>query len=247
MKKSIAKGVNILGCLMMIFITSQPCFATCIVIMKQSDGIFIGADSRRNIYDHQMKQSIVDDYCKIHYAGNIYIAVAGYSDEQMKNIALSAAQKSSSASEALNKCKIAIEKKLSETTETYRIKNKKGFEQRFAQSLVGSVSFFSFINGKPELLTIHFSLVSSKSNKCIVKGDIDYSPIVFLGVSDHILKVPEQNVAKFISDRDWPKMVKTLIELEAKEHPQWVGGPIDMLQLDAKGAHWVQKKGNCQG
>ena len=48
----------------------------------------------------------------------------------------------------------------------------------------------------------------------------------------------DPNVAR---GRPEAAVIRELIEIEAKAEPQYVGGEIDIVTLDATGAHWEKK------
>jgi hypothetical protein len=50
---------------------------------------------------------------------------------------------------------------------------------------------------------------------------------------------------KFLAGRDIGEAYTTLVEIQAKDTPGEVGGPVDVIAVDSSGSRWVRRKSTC--
>lgn len=106
---------------------------------------------------------------------------------------------------------------------------------------------FIFIEDPAPILTsqIDYRVLGGPFNEMLVDE-------IILGVSPRAKK--EQAITRQLS-KGWPRkdfdalMAMRLVQLVVKydNHPEWVGGPIDVVELDKGGTiRWIQRKDNCK-
>jgi len=77
----------------------------------------------------------------------------------------------------------------------------------------------------------------------ICPGQCRQDDMYYLGYWDHI--------QPYVADSGQPRNVASaasldrLIRMEIKAHPGRVGAPINVLEVNGSGAHWLQNGGNC--
>lgn len=64
----------------------------------------------------------------------------------------------------------------------------------------------------------------------------------FLGQTREIARIRQTNPS-FVKGYSDQEIARKLVELEEKTDPEEVGGPIDLLTLDAQGAYWEPVQG----
>ena len=77
--------------------------------------------------------------------------------------------------------------------------------------------------------------------------DACQNPAAVLGFGDTI----QTALARLAPDRRrpmrWaPERARELVELEIARIPEWVGPPVDIVQLDADGPRWIRRKPPCR-
>jgi len=238
--------------LIILFITIPSfCFSTCIVILKTDKEIIVGADSKRTIYaintiSGQVDDIIINDYCKINKTGKFYFVISGFDDGKMLINAQKACNTSKTLEEVVVSFSSMMKKDYEHSIEQLRNANNEKYIERFEGSDAGGISFFCFINNRPELRTLFFTTKNKPSEKTlvVVSKHINQA-FTALGVHDHIDKLSDSEINNIFSKGNLVYVIKTLIKLEEKHHPNWVGQPIDILTLNSKQAKWISKKPNC--
>jgi hypothetical protein len=103
-------------------------------------------------------------------------------------------------------------------------------------------------NGRPVLATVGFlpSLDGSiQAHASLVDGSDARGPrLIYAGQQGRIRKYLKANRNWFETDRR--DLVRSLVQLEADAGTGLVGGPIDLVEIDATGTRWVQRKSNCR-
>ena len=219
-------------------------FSTCIAIYVAPNGhIYVAADSRRTFLFNDDKNKY-ESICKIHNVGATYFAVAGFDDGGLLNAANIALKENSDIDSAVNMfCTIMTARYqylMTQTQQYYPDKLKD-----FLQNGLADVSFFGFVNGKPEVKDIQFS-VRIKKDKIIINHVIQpVGYITVIGISKDIDDAkPDELPSKLTMLQKPSAYVESLVEYEAAKHPAAVSEPIDLLELKPDGAVWIRKNGN---
>jgi hypothetical protein len=112
------------------------------------------------------------------------------------------------------------------------------FKQELAEKPT-EVVFAGVVKGKPAMIAI--GLTANEQGVVRIERYVE-STGYFMGVNDHILDYLNSPKAPKTSDLT---LVRRLVELEMKNHPQLVGPPVSEVVLDGKGTlHWISR-GAC--
>ena len=229
--------------------------ATTIAAVKTPKEIVIGADSK---VTDTFGNALENQACKIVQAGNIFFAYEGFARDTKTGFAISPI-----AADALNLkptlsiaertdilTKIVIEKLNVElpllkqnSFPTYR---EKIDGRTFLRILVAG-----FEKNKPVMLVRRFRfgqtaeqtfgiIVSNDDCDAKCKGE---NVTRFLGETEAIDGLPEET--KDFWKEGLASCIRKLIETEINARDEYVGAPIDILQITAKNAVWIQKKPLC--
>lgn len=226
-------------------------FSTCIVIIKTNTEIFVGADSKRIVYaidqdTGEVKDTIDNAYCKIHKVGKFYFAISGYADSEMLDSAIKACKNYKTLTDIIANYAEMMKASFEHSVEALRTVNNKKYIERFVGNDISAISFFCFLKNKPQLITLYFRTTNSPENETTVTyTKVDNQPVVVLGVHDHIDKLTNQKIVSIFKDGNMINVIKTLIKIEIKNHPNWIGEPIDILKLNQSGELWISRKKNC--
>ncbi len=217
--------------------------ATCIAIYVAPNGhIYVAADSRRTfLFNDSVKCEAV---CKIHHVGDTWFAVAGFDDGGLLAAANTSLKENTNADSAINAfCTIMTaryEYLMRQTQQFYPDKL-----ENFLQNGLGEVSFFGFVDGRPKVQDIQFT-VSLKKGKIVVSHAIQpVGYITVIGISKDINNAqPGELPDKQLMLQKPVAYVESLVELEARKRPEAVSAPIDLLELKPDGAVWIRKNDN---
>jgi hypothetical protein len=247
-----ANCMNKISFLVLLSVFSIKSYSTCIVIIKTNNEIFIGADSKRTIHivnpeTGMIRDSIINTFCKIHRVGKFYFAIAGFDDDGVLRNATTACENGKSLEQIIESFSNSMRSEYERNIGDYRTVNKMAYLERFATNNISQIAFFCFIENKPYLISITFNLTNLPNEPIKVSTTIEKNQsMAILGVFDHIDTLPESEINTLFKSRDYIKIIKTLIMVEAKNHPDWVSEPIDILKLTKTGELWLSRKENCK-
>jgi hypothetical protein len=228
--------------------------ATTIVVARAANEIVIGADSKvTDTYGKELNSQV----CKIQQSGNLFFAVEGLLRDKatgfnVPEIVSRALQVKTDAT-AAEKVNILTGFLTTELfAELNRVKHDSPAE--FHTKLEGQtflrIVIAGFEGNRPVVFVRQFrtAFVGSGMGVTIIPDDClaDCKGEVvtrFLGETDAIEGVPEDNPG-FWKDGLVPG-VRRLMETEIEARSEYVGPPIDLLQIKAQGARWIQKKSEC--
>jgi hypothetical protein len=207
---------------------------TCIVAKKTKDTIFVGSDSRisRTRYDGTVDTGSI---CKIYTFGKLNIALIGsFFDEAI----------------AITKKAGKIEKSFAGLRRTYEDSMKKLIINFYIKN-VPSQSWTSFEKKNPLPSIIFFGTQGDSLYLSLSGFIMQNNKIVFASRDGDIL-------ADGQIDEIWPTLfnkstwvqgevatIKKMITIEAKAHPDHVGGAINIVKYTKKSTTWMPKKNQC--
>ncbi len=232
-----------------------PSRATTIVAVKTPKEILIGADSK---VTDTFGNASVNQACKIVQAGKIFFAYAGFARDTQTGFNIPQI-----AADALNqKPELSIIERTDILTKTVVEKLnielpllKQNSFPTYREKIDGKtflrILVAGFEKNKPVMLVRQFRFgqtadqtfgVIVSNNDC---GEACTGKIItrFLGETDAIDGLPEET--KDFWKEGFAAGVRKLIETEIAARDEYVGAPIDILQITAKRAVWIQKKPLC--
>jgi hypothetical protein len=112
--------------------------------------------------------------------------------------------------------------------------------------------FFGIEHGTPTLVLVKLEQAGSSReslkfvpHEFVCPGTCPNQPRVILSLGQHKdIDEFERGNRTFLKNHSDQDAARKLVEVEEKAVPEWVGGPIDVLTLDASGAHW-RESGTC--
>lgn len=229
--------------------------ATTIVAVKTDTEIVIGADSK---VTDTFGNASANQACKIVQAGNVFFAYAGFARDSKTGFSIPQI-----ASGALNqkpglsigeKTKIltrAVTGKLNVEIPLLKKNDFVTYREKIEGKIFLRILVAGFESNKPVLLVRQFRLGQTDEKKVSVivsEDDCDAkckgkNITRFLGETAAIDGLPEE-VPDFWKD-GLAAGVRKLIETQIAAREEYVGAPIDILQISGKGAAWIQKKPSC--
>jgi len=238
----------------LLFGTSQLVNATTIVVARSANEIVIGADSKvTDTYGNELNSQV----CKVQQVGNLFLAFEGLLRDKatgfsVPEIAVKALQlkPDGSAAERVNILTGFLTSEL--FVELQRVRNNSADE--FHTKLEGQtflrVVVAGFEGNRPVVFVRQFRTtfiargigVTVIPDDCFAdcQGDVVTR---FLGETEAIEGLPEDTPGFWKGGL--ASGVRRLIETEIEARSEYVGAPIDLLQITAQGAHWIQKKPGC--
>lgn len=233
--------------------------ATSIVILRSSERIYIGADSRRMYRDPAA--TFNGTVCKIVPAGSFYFVASGLTyanDEQVADMGAAAGRSAPSVKGAAQLMRrrvqqflppaLAAEKKI----EHESLEHHSGEARR---SLILETAFIGVRDGSALVLEDWYRREGNSGTARVKTESHTYSSstpgrydFIFLGkrraIDDHLAGVKYPEIR---GDADAVAFISEMINLEIAEAPDSTAGPIDILRLDGSGVKWLQRKAGCGG
>jgi len=228
--------------------------ATTIVVARTANEIVIGADSKvTDTYGKELNSQV----CKIQQVGNLFIALEGLLQDKATGFSVpeiaGRALRLKPDATAVEKVNILTGFLTTELfVELNRVRRDSAAE--FHTKLEGQtflrIVIAGFEGNQPVVFVRQFRTafvagaigVTVIPDDCLAdcKGDVVTR---FLGETDAIEGLPEDEPGF------WKKGlvagVQRLLETEIEARSEYVGPPIDLLQINAQGARWIQKKEEC--
>jgi hypothetical protein len=215
--------------------------ATTIVMIRTPTHIVVAADSLWSfqIGDQDLPPQIG---CKVRRVGNIYFtgSSTNVDGRQMEHLALQAMMASRSAAAAADRFVLASGKLAARTAAL----EKDSVIDRCWRRACAEAVFFSIEEGVPTIVEIRFEQLGEsresltlKPHKFSCPGHCPDRPrtVLLFGRKQYIDKVAQKKAKSLQSDEN---TARKLVEIEKDAEPRYVGGPIDVLTLDAEGSHW---------
>lgn len=232
-------------------------YGTCIAVLRTEKYIVVAADSKStNIIGGVHPEAS----CKIEKVGDKYFSIAGlvlveevhYNAMEMASKSAGSAINLEAATESVEK---AVQPFLIRIMEQMRKQFPDYFKKHSENKPIFSIIFYGIESGIPKYYSRQFIVKTNVDNSLKVEvvrqnynsqGDTD---LMYASIGedngqgkyfDSLELTPD-----ILSLSNLVNLARNLVEVEIKASPETVGGPIDILQLDEKGEHWVQRKKEC--
>lgn len=228
--------------------------ATTIVVARTANEIVIGADSKvTDTYGKELNSQV----CKIQQVGNLFIAfegllrdkATGFSVPEIASRAL-LLKPDATAAEKVNILTGFLTTELFVELNRVRRDSANEFHTKLEGQTFLRIVIAGFEGNQPVVFVRQFrtAFVASGIGVTVIPDDClaDCKGEVvtrFLGETDAIEGLPEDNPG-FWKD-GLVAGVRRLLETEIEARSEYVGPPIDLLQINAQGARWIQKKEAC--
>lgn len=243
----------------LLFFCQQMAFAqtiegSCIVIFREESKIVVAADSKFSGGEKPFNG------CKIYRFGDVFFVGAGiHSDSASGFSIVEFAEKASSSKGTVQEkadkyIELSRESLISALTRI-RANEPEFFKKKYPANYPTAPSqlvFFGFENGQVAMSVRQFRITSGDSEKVdLVVDKIDcpgancakpgQSTAIFLGHNESIDQLWPPNV----QPKHTIETAKEIINAEIVNHPESVGLPIAILQVDSNGVIWIEN-GECQ-
>ncbi len=226
--------------------------ATTIVVLRTESGLVIAADSRTT---HRVGGRVVDERltCKIHVVGDVVVVAAGRTaigenaDALVLDVAAAARQtltRRGTLAQRVDQFDRALRAQLSQVAPLLTAADA---ERLFLEIVLAGPG-----EAGPTYYLRRFAVTGSGDRRRAVRQDDTscdacQNPVAVLGFGDTI----QTALARLAPDRRppvrWtPEHARELVELEIAGVPEWVGPPVDIVQLDADGPRWIARKPACR-
>jgi len=232
----------------------SPAKATTIVIARTANEIVIGADSKvTDTYGNELNKQV----CKIQQVGNLVIAFegllkdkkTGFNVPEMAVKALQLKPEASPAEKVSILTGVLTSKLFSELVQVRR-NSEDEFHTKFEGQTFLRIAVAGFEGNSPVVFVRQFRMAFISRNVGVMvipddclddcKGEVVTR---FLGETDAIEGLPE-DTSDFWKN-GLVAGVRRLVETEIEARSEYVGPPVDILQINAQGAKWIQKKQEC--
>ena len=230
----------------------EPLYATLLVLVVTNTRVILAADSRKNTLhpDGSRVQGTMD---KIFRTGDCYYAVSGFSSTEDEAFSL---QKVIHQTLLLytdfNRAVSHLAKAVATGLKAYLARLKQESPQLFAQLLRdshsgGEVVLVKRVAGVPTAVLLTYKVVAGASVKVVVTSS---------GIDIGSIRGEEDCFWRAIGNTaflDWsiPSVkevaagpaaaAKRMLEEGARAHPQWIGGPFNMVELTPGEVRWLEK------
>lgn len=221
---------------------------TCIVAVKSSNRIVVGADSKVLIITENKKTGEITNenkiMCKIFQHGSYNLAVAGTYGDIVMNTAAPIFDRKYSFDKTMkifsDSFSMVLIKKINNTRKEYSELFKRTIEKN--KGNFSSIVFFGIENDSLWLGVVRFHLVLNGEN-IKVSHEMGSGDIVTAG---HTAEIDELLELQTTWEHGIESGIVRLINIASEAHPSSVGGPIDLIVVTKKETWWVNKKEMCK-
>lgn len=228
--------------------------ATTIVIARTPTEIVIGADSK---VTDSYGQGVDNEVCKIHQVGSLFVAFEGLLRDKRTGFNVPDVSKralqwkpDASAAEKVTMLTGFLTSALFEELVQVRSNSPQEFQRKLEGQTFLKIVVAGFERNKPVVFVRQFrtTFIAGKVAVTVIPDDCldDCKGEVvtrLLGETAAIDGLPEETPG-FWQPGLIPG-VRRLLELQIMARSEYVGPPIDILQINARGAKWIQKKPQC--
>jgi len=222
-------------------------FSTCIAIYIAENGhIYVAADSRRTFFFDDANGQKFETVCKIHNVGSNYFAVSGIDDSGLVKAATKTLQHNTDIYIAVKSFGNTMVKRYKQLMDDAKLFYPNKFP-KFLKDGLGSVSFFGYYCGLPNVYNIDFLCSLDKNGEVVIKYRINRVFVMnVIGISKDIADAQPGDLPPVsVIDQNPELYVEALVKIEAKANPLAVSAPIDLLELKPDGANWIRKNENA--
>ena len=235
-----------------IFLTSQSCFATAVVILRKGNTIWIAADSLQT----NRTGGITRLACKVMNGGQFWWAAAGpvYSDP-------ATGFEVSAQVDAVKSKRGAIKSKMNSfvsnskpafVAELKSIKSRDpiGFAKVMGYHCLIQIAFAGIERGRATFVWTCMTAIEA-DGQIMISGTPDEAPLKGDPLADMVLLGETTEAASYIRKHkselngDPIAVIRQSIVYQESAEPQMVGGEVSILELSSSGAKWVDK-GECK-
>lgn len=228
-----------------------PAHATSIVILRSPDRIYIGADSRRLYRDPAA--TFEGSVCKIVPAGSFFFVASGLTyanDEQVADLGAEAGRNAQSIKSALELFRRRIREFLPQALAAAgQIEHT---PDNPASSLVLEAAFIGMQGGASSVNVEWYRRSGPLSNAHLTTDRRTYGSrtpghydFIFLGKHRAIDDYLDGHFPSIHSDSEATAFITQMIDLEIADSPESTASPIDIVELDGSGTHWLRRKPVC--
>lgn len=232
----------------LLFLLSQPLFATSIVILVTPYYVVMGTDSRRTILDENANVSEKISVCKINRVGNYCYALAGLVASRTSFSAHKIINKELRKARDYNRAVTNIKKEISKALHKEFLYQKQFQPELFKKSVAAKqnileVALLSMKDKKPQVQIIGFEFtdeneIDVKDYTEVCPGDCpaQQSQFYFLGDYSGIEKYFDTHpkVADPVS------FVEELIQIQSQTTPGSVASPVNIVKFSSQGVEWIK-------
>lgn len=229
--------------------------ATTIVVARSQTEIVIGADSKvTDTFGNDLNKPI----CKIRQAGNLFIAFEGLKENRQTgfnvlDFSLRALQRKprASASDRVNILTALLTSRLFTELRFLKQHDQETYLRKIQGKTFLRLIVAGFEHDRPLIFVRQFR--ANQINEQMVVAE--------LIADDCLANCPGEIATRFLGETEaidglaeetpgfWEKGlangVRQLIQTEMGARDEYVGPPIDLLHIDARGAKWIQRKPEC--
>lgn len=229
--------------------------ATTIVAVRTKNEIVIGADSKvTDTFGGDTERRV----CKIVQAGDVFFAYAGFAKDNRTGYSVAEIAREAldlkpklSAGKKTDLMTAAVVEKLNSEIPLLKQNDFVTYREKIEGRIFLRVLVAGFEKGKPVLFVRRFRYGPTGENKIgvIVTNDDcgrkcrGETVTRFMGETAAIDNLPEETAGFW--NAGLAAGVLRLIEIQIAAREEYVGPPIDVLRITAKGAEWVRKKNAC--
>jgi hypothetical protein len=221
--------------------------ATTLVALWTPERVLMAADSRV-VFDN----GTAADGCKIGHSGTTWFAVAGLVSDTGSGYALSSLLRDTMAgggelSSKMDRFIVGVQPALSNAVAALRRDDPEQFAVFTGGPPILQAILADTADGYPVIMTVSFSVNGNGAlqphTSRIDGSDLMGPRIIYAGQQDRIR-------AYLRAHRDWiagdnAVLVQKLVQVEVDANTPWVGGPIDVLEINGRGTRWLQAKSAC--
>jgi len=226
---------------------------TSIIVVRTPSVVYLGADSKMIMEGQPLADRKV---CKIYQADELFFAVAGFAGDRRRGfnvpeIVARAVRNGSTNRERVKQSEEAIAEQL--TAELVRLQEEDSAAyQKMVKTeggMILSLAFAGFEEGATFVIISQFGARDDHPPSVRVQRDSCPGDCPF-GVKTFFLG-SYKAIARYISEKTGEgdmepiAAIRYLIELEIRNNPQEVEGPVDILRIGRQGPEWIQKKKEC--
>lgn len=224
---------------------------TCIIVKKINDTIYVSADSRvRNDFKmpNGITQSItVDDYCKIKNVGKFYFAFAGsYPFQTVDTVSIDCKQNQDKS--FFEVMKLTGKKTARLLATNLDLERKLGLlhYQQVLEKLkpaIMQIIFFGLDKDSLFMADLNFQVRSSIFERASVGYGINFDTVLLGGETQELMDTVHKATTW---TTNIPATMIALTQIAKKNHPETIGGPVDIIKITLQGVKWICRKEQCQ-